>query len=90
MKVTGVVVLLTPTEVARGKRKLLSRKKRTREERDAEEALAVARAAYRAEKGDRNSGILIARLIIESMRKKGACTFRFILTDKRHKQTYQT
>jgi hypothetical protein len=47
------------TEVARGKRKLLSRKKRTREEQDAEEALTVARAADRAEKGGRNSGILI-------------------------------
>jgi predicted alternative tryptophan synthase beta-subunit len=45
--------------VARGKRKLLSRKKRTREEQDAEEALAVARAADRVEKGGRNSGILI-------------------------------
>jgi hypothetical protein len=47
------------TEVARGKRKLISRKKRTREEREAEEALAVARAADRAESGGRGSGILI-------------------------------
>jgi hypothetical protein len=47
------------TEVAREKRKLISRKKRTREEREAEEALAVARAADRAESGGRGSGILI-------------------------------
>jgi hypothetical protein len=33
--------------------------KRTREEPDAEEALAVARAADRAEKGGKHSGILI-------------------------------
>jgi hypothetical protein len=49
----------SPHRGAQGKRKLLSRKKCTREERDAEEALAVARAADRAEKGGRNSGILI-------------------------------
>jgi hypothetical protein len=47
------------TEVARGKRKILTRKKRTREEREAEEALAVARAVDRAEQGGRGSGILI-------------------------------
>jgi hypothetical protein len=47
------------TEVARGKRKLVSRKKRTRKEREVEEALAVARAADRAESGGRGSVILI-------------------------------
>jgi hypothetical protein len=47
------------TEVARGKRKLISMKKRTRKDREAEEALAVARAAERAESGGRGSGILI-------------------------------
>jgi hypothetical protein len=45
--------------VARGKRKILSRKKRSREEQEAEEVLAVARAADRAETGGRGSGILI-------------------------------
>jgi hypothetical protein len=45
--------------VARGKRKLVSRKKRTRKEREVEEALAVARAADRAESGGRGSVILI-------------------------------
>jgi hypothetical protein len=45
--------------VARGKRKLISRKKRTREDREAEEALAVARATDRTESGGRGSGILI-------------------------------
>jgi hypothetical protein len=34
-------------------------KKRTRKDREAEEALAVARAAERAESGGRGSGILI-------------------------------
>jgi hypothetical protein len=38
---------------------ILSRKKRSREEREAEEVLAVARAVGRAEKGGRGSGILI-------------------------------
>jgi hypothetical protein len=38
---------------------ILSRKKHSREEREAEEVLAVARAADRAEKGGRGSGILI-------------------------------
>jgi hypothetical protein len=47
------------TEVARGKRKVTTKKKRTREEHEAEEALVVARAAERAEKGGRGSGILI-------------------------------
>jgi hypothetical protein len=47
------------TEVARGKRKLMSTKKRTRKDREAEEALAVAQAAERAESGGRGSGILI-------------------------------
>jgi hypothetical protein len=47
------------TEVARGKRKILTRKKRSREEREAEEVLAVAQAADRAEKCGRGSGILI-------------------------------
>jgi hypothetical protein len=46
-------------EVARGKRKVLTKKKRTRGEREAEEALAVARAADHAERGGRGSGILI-------------------------------
>jgi hypothetical protein len=46
-------------EVARGKRKLISTKKRTRKDREAEEALAVAQAADRAESGGRGSGILI-------------------------------
>jgi hypothetical protein len=45
--------------VARGKRKLISRKKRTRKEREAEEALAVARAVDRVESGGRGRGILI-------------------------------
>jgi hypothetical protein len=45
--------------VAQGKCKLISRKKRTRKEREAEEALAVAQAADRAESGGRGSGILI-------------------------------
>jgi hypothetical protein len=45
--------------VARGKRKLISTKKRTRKDREAEKALAVARAANRAESGGRGSGILI-------------------------------
>jgi hypothetical protein len=45
--------------VARGKRKLISTKKRTRKDREAEEALAVAREAKRAESGGRGSGILI-------------------------------
>jgi hypothetical protein len=48
------------TEVARGKRKLISTKKHTRKDREAEEALAVARAAERAESGGRGSGILIS------------------------------
>jgi hypothetical protein len=47
------------TEVARGKRKLISTKKHTRKDREAEEALAVAQAAKRAESGGRGSGILI-------------------------------
>jgi hypothetical protein len=38
---------------------ILSRKMRSREEREAEEVLAVARAADRAETGGRGSGILI-------------------------------
>jgi hypothetical protein len=46
--------------VARGKRKLISRKKCTREDREAEESLAVARAADRVESGGRGSGILIS------------------------------
>jgi hypothetical protein len=46
--------------VARGKHKLISKKKRTRKEREAEEALAVARAVDRAESGGRGSGILIS------------------------------
>jgi hypothetical protein len=46
-------------EVARGKRKILTRNKRSREEREAEEVLAVSQAADRAEKGGRGSGILI-------------------------------
>jgi hypothetical protein len=46
-------------EVARGKSKLISRKKRTREDREADEALAVSRAVDRAESGGRGSGILI-------------------------------
>jgi hypothetical protein len=37
--------------VARGKRKLISTKKRTRKDREAEEALVVARAAERAVSG---------------------------------------
>jgi hypothetical protein len=45
--------------VAQGKRKLISTKKHTKREREAEEALAVARAADRAESGGRGSGILI-------------------------------
>jgi hypothetical protein len=45
--------------VARGKRKLIGRKKHTKEDREAEEALAVARAADRVESGGRGSGILI-------------------------------
>jgi hypothetical protein len=45
--------------VARGKRKLISRKKHTREDREAEEALAVSRVADRAKSGGRGSGILI-------------------------------
>jgi hypothetical protein len=45
--------------VARGKRKILTRKKRSREEREAEEVLAVAQAGDRVEKGGRGSGILI-------------------------------
>jgi hypothetical protein len=47
------------TEVARGKRKVIAKKKHTREAREAEEALAVARVADRAERGGRGSGILI-------------------------------
>jgi hypothetical protein len=46
-------------EVVRGKRKILTRKKRSREEREAEEVLVVAQAVDRAEKGGRGSGILI-------------------------------
>jgi hypothetical protein len=46
-------------EVARGKRKLISRKKRIRKEKEAEEALAVARVVDRAEIGGRGIGILI-------------------------------
>jgi hypothetical protein len=46
--------------VARGKRKLISTKKCTRKDREAEEALAVAQAAERAESGGRGSGILIS------------------------------
>jgi hypothetical protein len=45
--------------VARGKRKLISTKKRTKKDREAEEALAVARATERAESGGSGSGILI-------------------------------
>jgi hypothetical protein len=45
--------------VTQGKRKILTRKKRSREEREAEEVLAVARAAERVEKGGRGNGILI-------------------------------
>jgi hypothetical protein len=45
--------------VAQGKRKLIRTKKRTRKDREAEEALAVAQAAERAESGGRGSGILI-------------------------------
>jgi hypothetical protein len=45
--------------VARGKDKLISTKKRTKKDREAEEALEVARAAERAESGGRGSGILI-------------------------------
>jgi hypothetical protein len=45
--------------VARGKRKLISTKKRTKKDREAEEALAVAQATERAESGGRGSGILI-------------------------------
>lgn len=49
------------TEVAHGKRKLLTRKKRSREEREAAEALVVAQAAEPAESSGRGSGILIDR-----------------------------
>jgi hypothetical protein len=45
--------------VARGKRKLISRKKRTRKEKEVEEALAFARVTDRAESGGRGIGILI-------------------------------
>jgi hypothetical protein len=45
--------------VARGKRKLISTKKCTRKEREAEEALAVVRAADIVENGGRGNGILI-------------------------------
>jgi hypothetical protein len=47
------------TEVARDKRKMLAKKKRTREEHEAAEALAVARATDCAERGGRGIGILI-------------------------------
>jgi GTPase involved in cell partitioning and DNA repair len=47
-------------EVAQGKRKLISMKKRTRKDRETEEALAVAQATERAESGGRGSGILIS------------------------------
>jgi hypothetical protein len=45
--------------VAQGKRKLISTKKRTRKDREVEEAQAVAQVAERAESGGRGSGILI-------------------------------
>jgi hypothetical protein len=58
-EVMGVIVWPRTIEVSRGKRKVFSKKKRTREEREAEKALAVARAADHAERGGRGSGILI-------------------------------
>jgi hypothetical protein len=58
MEATGVTVLLVSQRWLEGKRKILTRKKRSREEREAE-VLAVAQAADRAEKVGRGSGILI-------------------------------